>query len=70
MAPPLVRMLPPGDGRPHTTLANGRPYRGPAGSVLDVPIFDAHVLEANGWIRAGAHALSGPTAGRPGAPLE
>lgn len=69
MAAPLARMFPPGDGRPHVTVANGRPYRGTAGTVLDVPVFDAQVLEANGWIRAGAHALSGPTAGRPSAPL-
>ncbi|MET3482369.1 hypothetical protein [Methylobacterium sp. 1973] len=69
MAAPLARMLPPGDGRPHTTVANGRPYRGTAGAVLDVPVFDAQVLEANGWIRAGRHALAGPTAGRPSTPL-
>ncbi len=58
MAAPLARIFPPGDGRPHVTVANGRPYRGTAGAVLDVPVFDAQVLEANGWIRAGAHALS------------
>ncbi|KTS07933.1 hypothetical protein SB2_02780 [Methylobacterium radiotolerans] len=70
MTAPLARMFPPGDGRPHVTVANGRPYRGTAGTVLDVPVFDAQVLEANGWFRAGAHALAGPTAGRPGAPIE
>ena len=69
MAAPLARMLPPGDGRPHTTIANGRPYSGTAGGVLDVPVFDAQVLQANGWIRAGGQALSGATAARPTAPL-
>ncbi|AYO81589.1 hypothetical protein [Methylobacterium brachiatum] len=69
MAAPLARLFPPGDGRPHTTVANGRPYSGMAGGVLDAPVFDANVLQANGWIRVGAHALSGPTAARPAAPI-
>ncbi|PJI54622.1 hypothetical protein CTI14_13240 [Methylobacterium radiotolerans] len=32
MTAPLARMFPPGDGRPHVTVANGRPYRGTAGT--------------------------------------
>lgn len=63
---PNVRMHPPGAGG-SLTIA-GRLYTTPLGTPLDVPDFDALVLEANGWIKT-ADAV-GATAARPSAPVK
>ena len=58
-----VRMLPPVSSNPSPTNGKGgRNYSVSAGSYLDVPVFDANLLEANGWTRIG---LVGATSGRP-----
>jgi len=44
-----------------------RVYSASAGTGIDVPVFDANELEANGWLRMGTY--SGPTSARP-APLD
>lgn len=61
-----ARMFPPGDGR-HPTIAviGGRSYTATVGNFLDVPTQDAHVLQANGWTRAGDTGIVGPTSARP-----
>ena len=63
----FARMFPPGDGR-HTSIkvARGTVYAPGAGGFVDVPSFDAHVLAANGWTRAGGTScLVGATSARP-----
>jgi hypothetical protein len=57
-----VRMVPPAAGA--TTTVNGRAYSAAAGSVKDVPDFDAGPLEANGWVRV-SDGQVGATAARP-----
>ena len=44
------RLLPPAAGPMQTMTVNGRSYSSTPGNFLDVPDFDAQVLEANGWI--------------------
>ena len=56
------RVLAPATG--DTLSFNGRTYTGIGGTVLDVPDFDAGVLEANGWFTISG-ANSGPTTARP-----
>ncbi len=68
MATQLARMFPPGDGRHQSVTVNGRPYSMAPGGYVDVPAFDAHVLSANGWTRAGGDScFVGPTSARPSA---
>ena len=55
-------MLIPANAQKNPLVVNGRPYGGPAGAPLDVPDFDAGMLEANGWARV---APAGPTSARP-----
>lgn len=69
MPAPNARMFPPGDGKRPTIKANGRTYTAALGQFLDVPTFDAHVLQGNGWVRAGGHAFVGPTSARPSPPV-
>ena len=63
-----IRMMPPADPAKYafvgTLTVNGRSYAAAQGSTLDVPDFDADVLEVNGWLRLGP---VGPTADRPAA---
>ena len=56
------RMMPPAVGG--SISINGRTYTCVAGSIIDVPDFDANVLEANGWITASQGGV-GTTAARP-----
>ena len=56
------RLLPPVAAAQQTRVVNGRFYSSTPGNVVDVPDFDASMLEANGWIFV---ALSGTTAQRP-----
>ena len=56
------RVLAPATG--DTISFNGRTYTGIGGTVLDVPDFDAGVLEANGWAIAAING-AGATAARP-----
>lgn len=44
-----------------------RTYSASAGTGIDVPVFDANEMEANGWLRMGTY--SGPSSARP-APLD
>ena len=61
-------MIPPWSVGTQTTKVNGRSYTCTGGSLLSaIPGFDAHVLEANGWIKT-TNAGSGTTAQRPAAP--
>jgi hypothetical protein len=57
-----IRMLIPANPQKNPLVVNSRTYGGPAGQPLDIPDFDAAVLEANGWARV---APSGPTSARP-----
>ena len=57
-----IRMLGTENPQFQSMVANGRTYSAAAGQPLDVPDFDAGVLEANSWIRV---APSGPTTARP-----
>ena len=61
-----IRMMPPADPAKYafvgTMTVNGRQYSATQGSTLDVPDFDADVLEANGWLHLGP---VGPTSARP-----
>ena len=56
------RLLPPLAVAQQTLVVNGRTYTAQPGTAVDVPDFDAGVLEANGWIFV---AKSGPTTARP-----
>ena len=60
--PVLHRLMPPTVTGWQTMAANGRTYTCAIGSVLDVPNFDANVLEANGWSFV---AISGTSSDRP-----
>lgn len=69
---PNVRLMPP-NGVATTTAVNGRTYTCAANAVIDVPDFDAYVLQANGWVSqvAGAVAATvGATAVRPTNPAK
>ena len=61
-----IRMMPPASPAQYsltgTMTVNGRSYFAAQGSTLDVPDFDANILEANGWLRL---APVGPTTSRP-----
>lgn len=63
-----IRMMPPASPAQYaltgTMTVNGRQYSAAQGSTLDVPDFDANILEANGWLHLGS---VGPTASRPAA---
>ena len=61
-----ARMFPPGDGRHTSITVNGRTYAAVLGGYIDVPTFDAEMLVANRWVRAGGSTcLVGPTSARP-----
>jgi hypothetical protein len=64
-SPTTVRFIPP-KGASATITFNNRTYSCAAGSYLDVPLMDAGVLCANGWIQV---AGSGSTAQRPANPF-
>lgn len=55
-----IRMLPPTGGA--TFAVAGRSYTAAANSFIDVPDFDAIVMQANGWTKC---AAVGPTTARP-----
>ena len=57
-----IRMLGPTNIQMQSMTVNGRSYSAGAGQPIDVPDFDAGVLEANGWPRV---APSGTTSARP-----
>lgn len=40
----------PGAGAPTTVKFSGRTYTAAFGATIDVPDFDAVILEANGWL--------------------
>ena len=62
------RMMAPNNIATSRTV-NGRVYTVAAGGTVDVPDFDADVLEANGWIKAVAGVGGvGATAVRPANP--
>lgn len=56
----IKAMVPPDDGSRDTVIANGRTYSSTPGVAIDVPYFDANVLEANGWYAFTASAPSAP----------
>jgi hypothetical protein len=56
------RMMPPPNGA--ATRVNGRSYACAVGATIDVPDFDADLLEDNGWTKA-AQGGVGATAARP-----
>jgi hypothetical protein len=56
------RMLPPINVGAQRRTINGRTYAAAPGIALDIPDFDAAMLQANGWIDCGP---SGTTAQRP-----
>ena len=58
---PNIRMT-PGVATQTSITVNGRTYTCAYGSTIDVPDFDAHMMDANGWSDLG---LVGPTANRP-----
>ena len=57
------RLMPPSNGQ-NTTVVNGRTYVCTLGSTIDVPDFDADILESNGWTRTTSGGI-GTTAQRP-----
>ena len=59
-------MLPPIAVINQTVTAYGRTYTAAPGTVVDVPINDAAILAANGWVPV---AYSGHTADRPSGTL-
>jgi len=61
-----VRLFPPETNISTTSQANGRSYSCAPGGFLDVPDFDAAVLQANGWLKAADGV--GATAQRPAKP--
>lgn len=71
---PNVRVMPDGNQSIVTTKVNGRTYSCAPGSTIDVPDFDAAVLDVNGWtiVGAGSSALPqvGPTSARPAKPVK
>src|SRR5262245_20637748 len=56
------RMMPPLDIASQTRTVNGRSYSAAPGTVVDVPVDDGRMLEANGWTRI---ALVGASSERP-----
>lgn len=65
-AVPNARMFPPGDGKHPAITLNGRVYTASTGGYFDVPDFDAQMLQANGWSRAGGNGCYvGATSARP-----
>lgn len=60
-----ARMFPPGSGQQPNIAVNSRAYSAALGGYVDVPDFDAKVMQANGWTRAGTTAFVGPTSNRP-----
>ena len=58
-----IRLFPPTSGATSHTV-NGRTYSAAAGTTIDVPDFDAAVLQANGWTAAAPGGV-GTTAQRP-----
>lgn len=63
-----IRMMPPSSGATSHTV-NGRTYSAVVGTSLDVPDFDALVLQANGWTAAASGGV-GVTAQRPVNPVK
>lgn len=45
-----VPMTAPASATMNTRTFNGRSYRAAPGQVLNVPLFDAGILQANGWV--------------------
>jgi hypothetical protein len=60
---PNIRLFPPSSG-PTSHTVNGRTYSASPGTSIDVPDFDAQVLQANGWTAAAPGGV-GTTAQRP-----
>ena len=61
-----ARMFPHSSGKHPSAVVNGRTYTCQIGSYIDVPVFDAHGLSAQGWTRAGGPTCTvGPTSNRP-----
>lgn len=56
------RMFPPTSPAQQARVANGRTYKGQAGTAISVPEHDGQVLQANGWTYL---CPSAPTAARP-----
>ncbi len=66
-----MRMTPPDNNTLEPIAVNGRTYKCNVGSTIDVPDFDAGVLEANGWVNTGGPgATVGTTAQRPVRPAK
>ena len=63
-----MRILPPGTAANSSISINGRSYSATPGIILDVPDFDAHVLEANGWMSTILFGAVGQTSARPAKP--
>ena len=67
-----VRMIPPNGGDRNPIVVNGRTYTCAANGTIDVPDFDAKIMEANGWHPATSISTvaetTGATAARPVAP--
>lgn len=62
-----MRLMPPSGNFNNPITVNGRTYTCAAGSTLDVPDFDAAVMQANGWTIT-ASGGSGATSARPAKP--
>lgn len=65
----LHRMMAPNNVAT-TAVVNGRTYSVAAGGTVDVPDFDADILEANGWVKGASTGGGGvgATAARPANP--
>lgn len=63
-----IRMMVPG-GIADSKTVNGRTYSIAANGTIDVPDFDALILEANGWQVSATHGV-GTTAQRPAVPVK
>lgn len=59
-----LRLMPPSSGFGNPISVNGRLYSCSANATIDVPDFDAAVMQANGWTATAAGG-SGATATRP-----
>lgn len=54
-----VRVLPSADVLRQSLVVSGRSYTAAPGAYLDVPVSDAAVLGANGWLVIGAVGTTG-----------
>jgi hypothetical protein len=71
--PTTIRLMPPANSSLQNPITvNGRTYVCASGGTIDVPDFDAYLLQANGWTPAagGGTGSVRPTAMPNGQPLK